>query len=189
MTIRDYILEQDKQLFKSKWHDIKITDDGFEYNSGIPGVAILPYRNLPHLKGESIKREFLLRKERNPQQPDKPATVVTGRKDKSGENNLQTAIRELKEETGYLASASRFKEYGEVYIGKESPISDVFFSVNLTGIPLGEIITDGTDDEKMSSNFWVSFPDLKNYVKNSKCVYLNTAVSFLMNDLYPDTSV
>ena len=121
MNIRQYILEKDKQLYKSKWHDIRITGDGFEYDIGIPGVAVLPFRYRPDLQIDTLfpmPVEFLLRKERNPQQPDKPATVVTGRKDISGETDLQVAIRELHEEAGYLAPAAQFTNFGPVYISK-----------------------------------------------------------------------
>lgn len=181
MNIRKYILEQDKQLFKSKWHDIKSTDDGFEYDIGIPGVAVLPFRYKPGRIDPSSSSskyiEFLLRKERNAQQPDKPATIVTGRKDIPGENDTQVAVRELKEETGYLAPAERFINFGKFYISKGSPTPDVFFIADITGIPEGEITTDGSDDERLSKNFWVSRRKMEDYVKNSKCVYLNTAYS------------
>lgn len=186
MHIRNYILEQDKHLYKSKWHDIRITPDGFEYDIGVPGVAVLPFRyrkDLPTNPLDPTPVEFLLRKERNPQQPNKPATVITGRKDIPGENNLQVAIRELKEESGYLAPKDRFTNYGPVYIGKGSPTPDVFFAADITGIPEGEITTDGSDDEKLSSNFWVSHKEMREYISNSKCVYLNTAYSFWEKDI------
>ena len=86
-------------------------------------------------------------------------------------------MRELKEETGYSAPASRFTNFGPVYIKKDSASPDVFFAVDLTGIPEGQITTDESDDEKLSYNFWVSLPEMRNYIKNSKCVYLSTAFS------------
>lgn len=171
MDIRKYILEKDRELYKSNWHHIQVTKDGFEYDEGKEGVAILPYR---YPVNSDI--EFLIRKEHSVIQPDKPATVITGRKD-PGESPMQTAIRELKEESGYSSPARNFLEMGKMYISKGSPTQDVFFCVDLTGIPQGEIETDGTSSEALSSNIWVSQESIKKYVKNSRCVYLNTAYS------------
>ena len=175
---RIYILEQDKILYKNKYFKIKskkqIDGSNYFYREGTPGVAILPY------KMEDNDLFFLVRKEYIPTQETR-ITLVTGRKD-PGEAPLETAIRELKEETGYKAPADKFVDLGGVYMDKDSPNQERFFTVDLTGIEKGKVTTDGTFNEKVAENFWIQEFQLKAFVKNDADGYLGIAYSkFLLN--------
>lgn len=112
-------------------------------------VAILPFRR----KGQKL--EFLLREEVVPPwSVDVPYFVsITGGVEKY-EDPLASAVKELKEESGYRAIQAEMIELGKVYASKYSDMVFHLFTVDLTdrthGIPRG----DGSILESMGRCVW-----------------------------------
>jgi len=146
-------------LYKTKWLSLKkmtLEDVDVEYiyvhseaSDGI-GVAVLPYRST----GED-SREFLIRKEIVPPwNLDQSPCSLTGMHE--GGSCLETAARELKEESGYEVDPSEIFSLGSVHNSKASDTEIHIFSVDLTGKELGSIEGDGSILEAMGTYEWVT---------------------------------
>jgi 8-oxo-dGTP pyrophosphatase MutT (NUDIX family) len=76
-------------------------------------------------------------------------TLITGSQDDSDDNIFQTAIRELKEESGFdITDLKRWKFLGSLFTSKLVMSSNPCFSVNITALVAEEKTTDGSQDEK-----------------------------------------
>lgn len=79
-------------------------------------------------------------------------TLITGSPSDDDDNILQTAIRELEEESGISAGdVKRWKFLGNIYTSKMVSNPNPCFSVDVTGLEIKEKETDGTTDEKDST--------------------------------------
>lgn len=111
------------------------------------------------LRMELSQPEFLVRMEHTPCHGEGlNLTSITGNIDE-GETPGQAAVRELLEESGYSAQESRMKYLGWVYPSKASDYKQHLFAVDLTGLPQGDIVGDGTKGEEGAYSMWVKFDD------------------------------
>jgi 8-oxo-dGTP pyrophosphatase MutT (NUDIX family)/5'(3')-deoxyribonucleotidase len=149
-------LKNDKTLYTTEWIILKETDGGYIYTITKPGVAILPIRQI----GDHL--EVLVRQQVSGLFGE-TTTIVTGRSDE-GEDPLQTAIRELQEETGIIVSdPTSFVQVGDLYYGKNNPIPDTLFFVFIENAKTSyeKPETDGTIFEEFSQNYWISEYELE----------------------------
>lgn len=88
-------------------------------------------------------------------------TVVSGRSDEDDSSFLETAKRELKEETGFdVTDNSKWFFLGSVTSSKLVDCEHPCFAVDLTGIKGGEAKTDGSDSEKKSEFIFIPSNDI-----------------------------
>lgn len=113
-----------------------------------PGVIIMPYT----LDDEGNPSKIGIINEVLEQRPGGMAkTLITGTPDEDDDNIFQTAIRELKEESGFkVPDIKRWKFLGTLYTSKLVLNSNPCFSVNITSIVAEEKTTDGSTEEKDS---------------------------------------
>lgn len=151
---------EDKVLTQTEWYTIKSTPDDYEYIETNPGVVILPIRaGRDHL-------EVLLRKEPNPIYGE-IVTLVTGRTDQ-GEDNLETAIRELREEAGLILDKSCFYPMGDIFYRKSDATPEACFFVICEDMEYEEPETDGSQYERDASNSWIPITELDTIIQESK---------------------
>jgi 8-oxo-dGTP pyrophosphatase MutT (NUDIX family) len=78
-------------------------------------------------------------------------TLITGTPDDEDDNIFQTAIRELREESGFnVPDIKRWNFLGTLYTSKLVLNSNPCFSVNITGLVAEEKSTDGSQSEEDS---------------------------------------
>ncbi len=168
-------LENDKTLYATEWITLKETNSGYIYTVTKPGVAILPIRQI----GDHL--EVLVRQQISGLLGE-TITVVTGRSEE-GETQLETAVRELQEETGIITNPESFVKVGDLYYGKNNPIPDALFFVLIEELQTKyeKPETDGTIFEEFSKNFWVSEYELENLLLVSEDPTLyNVLCKFLL---------
>jgi hypothetical protein len=143
---------QEKSEVKSvqKTKNKEIVDiDGHLYIRQInPGVIIMPYT----LNEDGSPNEIGIISEVLDQRPGGMSkTLITGSPDDSDANIFQTAVRELKEESGFeVTDIKRWKFLGSLYTSKLVLNSNPCFAVNITSLVSGEKETDGSQVEKDS---------------------------------------
>lgn len=167
-------LHNEELKYVSPWRAIGTVNnshpDGWEYIWNKPGVGVLPFRTNP----STGQLEFLCRIEQCPSYGATPLlTCVTGRADE-GENPLTTAIRELREETGYdCQDQSKWTNLGAMRLGKASINAEILFCVDLTGLILGMATPE--PGEVSAQNIWIKAgSDMKDFLSKSDCCYLNS---------------
>jgi 8-oxo-dGTP pyrophosphatase MutT (NUDIX family) len=121
------------------------------------GIAVLPYRY--HMAGGEI--EYLLRQEVTPCWSMEPSlSSITGGMDKDGEPPWECAVRELKEEGGYLCEyPGRWNDLGSVMSNKSSTTLVHLFAVDLTGLEFTGAEGDGTVLEAKAWCEWRTDPE------------------------------
>jgi len=150
----------------SKWvslHRIQVPQkgiQGYDYSHDVHGhghgVAVLPYRQ---------NKELLLRKEIVPPWGLSPSLCsITGSWDHPEEDFLQTAVRELHEEAGYLLTPSevedRFLSLGTCRVSKATDSVYHLYAVDVTGLIQEEPPGDGSELERQATTEWVTdIPD------------------------------
>lgn len=145
--------EQKKEvLWENEWLEVQMIDDWYTstHNAKGDGVAVLGLR-----KGEDDSMtEVLVRMEHTPCHGEglRP-TSLTGTIE-HGLNAIETAVKELKEESGYDAKPEEFTELGWVYPSKFSDYKQYLYAVDLTGKEQGDIEGDGTIGEKDAHVEW-----------------------------------
>lgn len=113
-----------------------------------PGVIIMPYT-----LDEEKNPEFIgvISEILNQRPGGISMTLITGSPDDEDANIFQTAIRELKEESGFLVEdIKRWNFLGTLYTSKMILNSNPCFSVNITGLVAEEKTTDGSQSEEDS---------------------------------------
>lgn len=113
-----------------------------------PGVVILPYT----LNENKIPLEIGILNEVSDIRPGGMSrTLITGTPDEDDNNIFQTAVRELKEESGFdVSDLKRWKFLGTIHTSKLVINANPCFAVNLTSLVADEKETDGSDREKDS---------------------------------------
>lgn len=121
------------------------------------GVAILPYRH--EMAGGVV--EFLLRQEITPcWGMDPNLSSITGGMDKEGEEPWECAVRELKEEGGYLCDqVGRWTDLGTCRSSKASTTLVHLFAVDLTGCEFTGAEGDGSELEDKAWCEWRTDPE------------------------------
>ena len=164
MNLKDVlesIISEDKTLYSNEWLSIKQTDDWYVYmhqeKSDGKGVAVLGYRQI----GEDV--EFLGRFEQVPCHKDGAVLCsLTGMVER-GDNPLETAVKELVEESGIEKSSEYFEELGTLRSSKASDTTFFLFAVDLSDTEDKEVYEgdgDGTKGEEGSYCKWVSRQDV-----------------------------
>jgi hypothetical protein len=88
-------------------------------------------------------------------------TLISGRCEDEDPNFLETAKRELKEESGFsVPDNSKWFFLGTVTASKMVDTEHPCFAVNVTGIKKGEATTDGSENEKQSEFLFISSNDV-----------------------------
>ncbi len=113
-----------------------------------PGVIIMPYT----LSSEGLPDQIGIISEILDQRPGGISkTLITGSQDDGDANVFQTAVRELKEESGFdVSDIKRWNFLGSLYTSKLVLNPNPCFSVNITGLVAEEKSTDGSKSEKDS---------------------------------------
>lgn len=143
------VIEQVNTIYENNY--IRITEiDGAVYIKQInPSVIILPY--IQDDSGMPLSIGVISEISKS-----KPTgiskTLITGSPNDDDDNILRTAIRELREESGFnVESVDRWKFLGNVYTSKIISNPNPCFSVDVTGLESDNKITDGSQDEIDSS--------------------------------------
>lgn len=147
-------------LYKTKWLSLKkmtLESVDVEYiyvhseASNGQAVAVLPFRTKEEGSSEI---EFLVRNEIVPPWTlDRSLCSLTGMHE--GGSYLETAKRELKEESGYEIEIDELIELGLVHNSKASDTEIHLFAVDLTGKEEGEVEGDGSILEALGTYDWV----------------------------------
>jgi len=88
-------------------------------------------------------------------------TLISGRCEDEDPNFLETAKRELKEESGFsVPDNSKWFFLGTVTASKMVDTEHPCFAVDVTGIKRGEATTDGSENEKQSEFLFISSNDV-----------------------------
>lgn len=127
-----------------------VEDNGYVYlQQHEPSVAVMPYTVDENGNPVSIG---IISEISNSRPGGITKTLITGSPSEDDDNILQTAIRELREESGISAEdVKRWRFLGNIYTSKMVSNSNPCFSVNVTGLEIKEKETDGTEDEKSST--------------------------------------
>ena len=142
---------QDKVLYSNNWFDIiERTHDNEASMTGVKtkygNVVVLPYtRENGKINKVGVMYEI------NPLWGDgqHPTTVTGGIED--GEDNLEAAKRELKEEAGYdVPNSDKWEFICEINASKLIDLRQPCFAVDVTGLETGEATKDGTINEELS---------------------------------------
>jgi len=118
--------ENDKTLWEDEWIAVKSKDDWYTYTHSVKsdglGVAVLGYTDDNLILG---------RYENVPPHGDGIAlTSLTGMVEK-GDTPLETAVKELKEESGFDSESSDFMDLGVVRPSKSSDTTIHCFAIRL----------------------------------------------------------
>lgn len=141
----------EKVLWEDKWLKV-IRYDG--YYTGVKcthnGVMVLGYRN---------SKEVLVRLEKRPCHGEGILkSSVTGARDDSRLSVRQTAIKELREETGYMVEdEDELNFLGKVFPSNFSATKIHVYAMDLTGYKQGEIVNDGSEGEAGSGAEWMNW--------------------------------
>jgi 8-oxo-dGTP pyrophosphatase MutT (NUDIX family) len=167
-------MANDTVLFENKWVTVKERelDNGikwvFSHNGWCngKGVAILPFKyvgdksnarrfNDPQMRSEDMR--YLGRVEICPSHsPDPTLCSVAGGMDKDGESPIEVAVRELAEETGYIARNKDMISLGECRPSKGTDTTMYLFAVDVTNLVLDKPTGDGTLIEQLASTKWIN---------------------------------
>jgi ADP-ribose pyrophosphatase YjhB (NUDIX family) len=143
----------DKILWKNQWVEICLKDEWYTYSRNRDGVFVLGYRVVEGAY------EYLVRLEHNPCHSEGLiSTSLTGGIEK-GSTPTETAVRELKEESGYEVSKHDLVNLGWVFPSKFSSDKTYMYAVDLTGLEAGVVEGDGTRGEEGAYCVWASEND------------------------------
>jgi len=146
-----------------------------------PGVIIMPYT----LDNEGNPDKIGILDEISNHRPGGISnTLITGSQDDKDSNVLQTAIREMEEESGFkVTDIKRWNFLGTIFTSKLVTNPNPCFAVNITGLAAEDKKTDGSDEEKDSKFNLVSVDDALNiddslisalFIKTFKNIMLKT---------------
>lgn len=151
--------ENDVTIWNNRWIHVKEKStlkypDPYTYITMGDAVAILPYR-----KTTEGKFEFGIRKEIVPPWGYEPSVCCVGGSVENS-NPIQTAIDEVKEETGYIIKAEDLVHLGRFRNGKATDSFTEYYFLELSGEPQTEITGDGSMYEEGAEFLWVNDAEL-----------------------------
>lgn len=156
------LYEKANQKVVQKTNNREILDiDGHLFIKQVnPGVIIMPYT----ITSSGFPDKIGIISEVLDQRPGGMSkTLITGSQDEEDSNIFQTAVRELKEESGFLVEdLKRWEFLGSLYTSKMVVSSNPCFSVDITGLVAGEKTTDGSESEKNTKFELVSVEEALN---------------------------
>jgi 8-oxo-dGTP pyrophosphatase MutT (NUDIX family) len=152
--------KEKKTLYTTPYFDVVLKDGMFGVEPSDLCVVVMPFvkdqRGLPKALG--------VLKEYNPMRDgDYSITLVTGRAEGEDPDLLSTAIRELKEETGYdVKDIDRWFYLGMLTTSKIVMQDHPCFAVDITGLTPAEKEGDGTESEEKSKFLLTSVKEALN---------------------------
>lgn len=161
-------MSDDKVLFSNEWLELRemvvpSTGTPYVYVRGTKtdsiSVAVLPYRISTYNKS----REYILRREIVPPWDSRKSTVcsLTGGHDQ--ETILDTAVKEVLEESGYVIDKSKLNSLGTSRLSKSSDYVCHLYVVEIdANTPYVEPEGDGSDLEEVAACFWGTRTDILN---------------------------
>ena len=169
-------VRKDRTLFSHPYKTVmEEKKTGFIYLDNAEGIGIMPYR-----MGANGK-EVLIRDEYSPLHST-VLSIITGRKDPGDSSLRATAVRELNEEAGIEIQEKWLEELGTILPGGDRKNADMFYIVDVTGLPQGKPQTDGSIFEKKSTNMWVPINELYRIIREPHDVdaYLLSAIAKML---------
>lgn len=149
---------QEKILSSTPRFDVVEIDGKVGIRSTVESVVILPYvtddQGLPLMLG--------VLKEKNPfREGGYSVSLISGTSEDEDPDFLETAKRELKEESGFdVTDNSKWHFLGTVTASKMVDAEHPCFGVDVTGLEKGIATTDGSEDEKLSQFIFIPANDV-----------------------------
>lgn len=139
---------EETSLHKKKNIEVVEIDNRLFVKQINPGVIILPYTQ----DDNKFPIEIGILNEISDSRPGgMTKTLITGTPEDDDDNIFQTAVRELKEESGFeVTDLKRWKFLGTIYTSKLVVNPNPCFAVNITSLIAEEKETDGSQDEEDS---------------------------------------
>lgn len=173
---------KEKVLWENKWFKIveKTDKDGAQMSGIQPllgNVVVVPYVK----EGDKITKVGVMN-EVNPLWGEGThVTTITGGVEE-GEDNLEAAKRELKEEAGYdVEDSDKWQFICETSVSKIVDGVQPCFVVDVTGLEIGEASKDGTINEELSS---FELMDIEDAIYKCKDAYIPMMIYKLENGYY-----
>lgn len=145
----------DHTLFEND-HMAVIDRDGWTFVREADRVVILPYRD--GLTGP----RYLVRVETVPAHTTRTHTCAVAGTMEEGESPIQTAVRELFEETGYKATPDHLVPLGVSYITKGASNRVFYFCCDVRRLPRTTAPGDGSILEAIAETRWLSRQQMLN---------------------------
>jgi len=159
-----------KVLYKNRWvevHELShVMPDGSvnPYTSVKDGtgasVAVMPFRYVKRSLRDPVI-EVLLRREIVPpwlvdsgDPEERILSSLTGMMDHEGENPVDTAVREVYEESGYRVTSDDMLSLGTVHLSKVLESRTHLFAVDVTDLIPDEAPGDGAGFEEWAESVW-----------------------------------
>lgn len=139
---------ENKTLFQTEYFDVIDVDGYIAVDPKELNVVVFPY-----VIGETgLPEKVGIYHEKNPiRKGGFHTTLVTGTADEQDADVLATAIRELKEESGYdVTDTDRWTYLGPITHSKMVKQEQPGFSVDITGLVPGPVVGDGSVYEQES---------------------------------------
>lgn len=146
-------------IFQTPWISVKRTPRGFDYleRKGKDSVAVLLIRDHRELGIQALIRYQPLcvhNADIDDEQRLYPCLITGGME--AGEDSIECAIREVKEEAGYDLPLLALKPLKSYIVGTQTNEVCHLFFADVTGFECGVASQDGTYFESISRNEWKS---------------------------------
>ncbi len=149
---------EEKILTSTPRFDVIERDGKVGIRSTVESVIILPFvtddQGLPLMLG--------VLKEKNPfREGGYSVSLISGTSEEEDPDFLETAKRELKEESGFdVDDSSKWYFLGTVTASKMVDAEHPCFAVDVTGMNKGEATTDGSEQERLSEFIFIPANDV-----------------------------
>jgi 8-oxo-dGTP pyrophosphatase MutT (NUDIX family) len=146
---------KDILLWSNEWMEVLLKDGWYTFfrTKKGDGVCVLGFRFCNN------EPEYLVRVEHTP--PHGAGLIKTSLTGgiEQGETALETAVKELKEESGYEVDPNEMIDLGWMYPTKQGSDKVYLYAVNLDGKTSGNIIGDGSKGEEGAYCLWMNEAD------------------------------